>query len=178
MKSKRRKKRKQVHQYHAIRHTAVTLNPTYIDMTPVRLEALLPALPEMSFLQAYCGWQKHSVSGNVFVFFRTRWATDRGGIHIHKYLETAPASYSSVVFGMTHAKESPDFEERLGYDVTWEQILDIEWHAFCELITQLITDSLNMLLEKSKVNDKVTYSGDVRWIPKPYRSAINWHDLD
>ena len=175
MKSKPRKRRKNVYQYYEIQHTAVTLNSNYIYMPALRLDELLPSLPEQSFMQAYCAWQQQNDTGDVFLFFRTRWAHQRQGIHIHRYLETPPASvYSPIVFAMTHEKEMQDFDERLGYDVTWDQILEIGWKAFCELITQMITESLKGLLEKPKVagDDIVTYSGDVWWIPEPYRKTI------
>lgn len=173
MKSKPRKRRKKVNQYYEIQHTAVTLNPNYIYMPVTRLDTLLPPLPEQSFMQGYCAWQQQHDSGDVFIFFRTRWTSHRKGIRIQRYLEAHPASYSPIVFGMTHEKEMRDFDGRFGYDVTWDRILEIAWDAFCELITQMITESLTGLLEKPEVaGDIMTYSGDVWWIPQPYRETI------
>ena len=175
MKSKPRKRRKNVYQYHEIQHTAVTLNSNYIYM------------PSCAFRQSFTTATRAVVYARVLCvattkrywrcisLFCTRWAHQRQGIHIHRYLETPPASmYSPIVFAMTHEKEMRDFDERLGYDVTWDQILEIEWKAFCELITQMITESLKGLLEKPKVtgDDIMTYRGDVWWIAEPYSETI------
>ena len=57
-----------------------------------------------------------------------------------------------------------DFEERFGYDVAWDRILEIQWDAFSDLISLILTELFAGLLQKPEVTGytDVTYSGDVR----------------
>ena len=175
MKRKRRKKRKVDLLPSEIRHTAITVNPSYCNISAVRLDSLLPPLPDDSFtfMSGYCAWQQQD-SGDIFMFFRTRWVGNRQGLHIHRYLDAAPSFYSPVVFGMTHESEMKRFDEQLGYDVTWSAILEIGWDSFSELVSLMLSESLTGLLNTPEVTgrDHITCSGDVRWIPSPYREAI------
>ncbi len=174
MKRKRRKKSKVDLHPSEIRHTTVTLNPIYCNMSPVRLESLLPPLPDDAFMRGYCGWQQQRDSGDIFIFFRTRWIGNRQGLHIHRYLASPPSFYSPVVFGMTHESELARFDEQLGYDVRWSDILEIGWDSFSELVSLMLSESLTGLLNTPNVagSDNITCSGDMGWIPLPYREAI------
>ena len=173
MKRKRRKKSKVDLHPSEIRHTTVTLNPFYCNMSLVRLDSLLPPLPDDAFMRGYCGWQQRD-SGDIFIFFRTRWVGNRRGLHIHRYLASPPSFYSPIVFGMTHESELKTFDEKLGYDVRWSDILEIGWGSFSELVSLMLLESLAGLLNTPDVagSDNITCSGDVRWIPSPYREAI------
>lgn len=174
MKQRHRKKRKNVYPHCDIQHTVVTLNPHYIEMPAERLDALLPPPPPFASLQGYCGWQEQKDSGDLFLFFRTRPAPKRHGIHIHHYLENPPSFYSPIVFAMVYEKETQDFERRFGYDVSWERILEIQWDDFSALMSKMLTELLAGLLQKPEVTgyDKVAFLGDAWWIPKPYQKTI------
>lgn len=134
---KRRNKKTEKGVQREIRQTAVTLNRNYVNITPLRLEHMLPPLPDadepdtstmmtlgMPNMSAYCSWQLQEESGNLFLFFRTLWQR-RWGIHLHRLLAAPPPLYSPLVFVLIHDGEMPNFYDKLGHDVQWERLLEI-----------------------------------------------------
>ncbi|MDE0634761.1 MAG: hypothetical protein OXI43_02755 [Candidatus Poribacteria bacterium] len=185
MKRKRGKKRAENELPLEIRQTAITLNMNYVDVSPLRLERLLPPLPEfdesrlgghycLPQTQKYCAYQVQQDSGDVFIFFLTRWK-QRRGIHLHRLLQTPTPAYSPVVFALTHNAEMLNFYEKLGYDIPWHQILEIKWDAFSQLMIKLLTESLQSLLisPEPDTDDCLAYSGDLRWVPELYRDVMH-----
>lgn len=178
MKHKRRRKRKPQTHPPGICQTAVLLNSAYFDVSPVHVDRLLPSLPDadngFGVVGAYCAMQP-SDSGDVLLFFRTRWAYRRG-IQIRRFSQNPPAFHSSIVFDLIHEGEAKDFYKRLGYDVPWDTIIEIVWEDFVVFISKVLTDSLARLLAYHKMegNDRIVCKGDLRWVSTEYREAIDF----
>lgn len=179
---KRRRKRKTRARLGNIYRTAITVNRDYFDVSPEHIDKLLPEVLDsgvsetilgMPVLGGMCGLQHQLDSGDVFLFLRTRWRS-RSCVGIYRYLEESPASYSPVVFAMTHEAEMDDFDKRLGYDVSWDMLSEIEWSDFCVFVSRLLSDSLACVLKQPEVSgaDNLKFVGDLRWIPPVYREGI------
>lgn len=168
------KKRRQRKIIYEMRHTAISLNPSYYECSFERVEIELSAHGITPCDGAPCGWQKQIDSGDVLLFFRTQWPRNRKGVQVSRWITAPPYLLSPIVFSMMHEGEIEAFEENVGYDVAWDTIAEIEWEVFVPFVEKIVSDSLEAMLKLPKVEggDYVTCYGDVRWIPRQFLSAM------
>lgn len=157
-----------------MRHTAISLNPSYYECSFERLKMELSAQDITLSDGAPCAWQKQSDSGDVLLFFRTQWPHNREGIQVSRWITAPPYPSSPIVFSMMHEGEIEAFEENVGSDVAWDAIAEIKWEVFVPFVEKIVSDSLETMLKFPKVEggDYVTCHGDFRWIPRQYLSAM------
>lgn len=170
----RRRKRTKNSVNTKIRRTAVAYNPSYCSLTPAALDHCLPTTPSDLLFSRYCAYQQMQDTRDVFLFFRAHWVKNRDGIHIIRNLDTPIPTFSPMVFDITHEDEMQDFHTRIGYDIYWERILELQWHDFVALATHILTRTLEGMIHQpdTKKKDDIILTGDTLWLPKAYRNAI------
>ena len=163
-------KRKRKKSRAAIQKVAVSLNPQYFRGLP---EALMILPPPKTLNETYFIWQQQADSGDFIVFFKTRWQ-DREYMSI-----SAPEpGKSSTVFSVMPESVFPDpsdFMDKLGYDIPWEKIIDIDWDVFKRFVITASETSIHGLLEqtsKDNVDKPLLFSGSLLWLSRELRSSV------
>ena len=169
----KRRKRKQSNT--AVQKVVVSLNPQYYQGLPDSLSLVLPT-PEnptpncsIPFI-----WQKQRDSGDCLVFFKTRWR-DRDSLAVF----TDHAGQSPTVFAVMPEEsyeDRTDFMRKLGYDICWDRIIELDWDVFKRFVFQASASSIYNLLEQTSENEidnPLHFTGSLLWLPKTLRDIVS-----
>ena len=164
------KKRKQKKSRAAIQKVAVSLNPQYFRGLP---DALRSLPPPKTLNETYFIWQQQADSGDFIVFFKTRW-------HDREYMSiSAPhPGRSATVFSVmpeSAFSDRSEFMDKLGYDIAWDRIIDIDWNVFKRFVIKASERSIHGLLEQTSennVNLPLLFSGSLLWLSRELRSSV------
>lgn len=164
------KKRKPKKSRAAIQRVAVSLNPQYFRGLP---EALMILPPPKTLNETYFIWQQQADSGDFIVFFKTRWR-DREYMSISSPHPGRSPTVFSVMPESVFSDRS-EFMDKLGYDIPWEKIIDIDWDVFKRFVITASEKSIHGLLDQTSEDDVDTpllFSGSLLWLSRELRSSV------
>ncbi|MCY3743605.1 MAG: hypothetical protein OXH00_21540 [Candidatus Poribacteria bacterium] len=125
--------------------------------------------------KASYGIQEQSDSGDFLVFFQTRWRPHRQALIV---LSETSDNNPIIVYGVLPECDFGSgegvFMQTLGYDIRWQDIVEIDWGIF----TRFVNTTCDISVHNATLNptgdegNNIAFSGDKNWLSPALRAGM------